>query len=242
MNAFFSPSEARGPYHLLVFVLTVGAPLSGWLITRRIEASLSSISRLTGYQLAIAVLVLTTAASFALVPPQTFFDIQLRNRGVTWLPSRELISVMAVTLVLMTALPVLLARKVGSFRVDVEEQIKKLQRLLPRSRREHLWFGIAAVCAGICEEFLYRGFILHYLHVFPWKLNLGTSLIISCVIFGVVHLYQGFSGILQTILLALGLSILFLSTRSLMLPIVLHVLIDLRIFLVLPEPASPPTV
>ena len=78
------------------------------------------------------------------------------------------------------------------------------------------------------------GYLLHYLHVFPWRLNIATSLAIACLVFGMVHLYQGWSGILQTVLLALGLCVLFLSTRSLLFPILLHVLVDLRIFLVLP--------
>jgi membrane protease YdiL (CAAX protease family) len=236
MTSLLPASEARVCFHLLVFVLTVVTPAAWWFVTARIQASPSSGARLMGYQLAIVSLLLATLAVFLLVPPAMFFDIQLQNRGVAWLPSRELISALAIGLVLMTALPVFLARKRGPFRVDVEQQIRKLRELLPQTRQERLWFGLAAVCAGACEEVLYRGFLLHYLHVFPWRINIGTSLLISCVVFGAVHLYQGFSSILQTVLLALGLSVLFLSTRSLLLPMVLHVLIDLRIFMVLPEP------
>jgi len=46
---------------------------------------------------------------------------------------------------------------------------------------------LQAFTAGVCEETLFRGFMLHYLHVFPWTLNLSLALLISSVIFGFNH-------------------------------------------------------
>jgi membrane protease YdiL (CAAX protease family) len=228
-------SQARIYFHLLAFVLIAGAPALGWYTASRIKAEPSSGARLLGYRAAVGLMTLAAAGVFLLVPPMTFFEMQIQNRGVAWLPSRELISALAVALVLLTALPVFLARKSGPFQVDFRRQFDQFRHLLPRTRQERLWFAAALGCAGICEEVLYRGYLLHYLHVFPWQVNVATALAISCAVFGSVHLYRGFGGVLQTVLLALGLCVLFLSTRSLLPPMVLHLMIDLSVLIVLPE-------
>jgi len=231
----FSPSELRAGFHSEALVLIVVAPVWIRYVSARIRASPSAGTRILGYQLAIGSLLLASMAALLLVRPTTFFDIHLQNRGATWLPSRELISIGAVLLILLTALPVLLAQRKGPFQVNFMEQVQRLRGVLPRTRSEKLWFAVAAACAGACEEVLYRGFLLHYLHVFPWKLNIAASLAISCAIYGIVSLYQGIGGFLQTVLLALGMALLFLSTRSLLLPILLHVMINLRVVMTLPE-------
>jgi membrane protease YdiL (CAAX protease family) len=225
----------RAGFHALAFVLIVVAPAWIRVVSARIRATPTGESRVRGYRQGILSLLSASVAAILLVRPTTFFAIQTQNRGVGWLPSRELISAGAVLLVLLTALPVLLARRRGPFRANFLHQLQRRYDILPQSPRERLWFLIAALCAGGCEEVLYRGFLLHYLHVFPITLNIAASLVISCVVYGLVSLYQGIGGILQTILLALGMALLFLSTRSLMLPIILHMLINLRVVVTLPD-------
>lgn len=220
-------------------MVIVAAPASGWYAFARIRTLPSSGARLAAYRLAIAALLSGTAAAFLLVPPRMMFGVPIHNRDAGWLPSRELISALAIGLTLITTLPVLLARRGGVFRDNLRAEIEKLRDLLPHTRRERLWFASAAICAGICEEVLYRGFLLYYLHAFPWKIGFFGSIAIACAVFGLAHIYQGLGGVLQTVLLALGLCVLFLSTRSLLLPMLLHVAIDLRIFIVLPDILAP---
>jgi membrane protease YdiL (CAAX protease family) len=59
------------------------------------------------------------------------------------------------------------------------------------------------------------------------------------VIFGFAHLYQGIAGVLGTALIGALLVGLYLSTGSLLLPILVHAIIDIRAFLLVPAPASP---
>jgi len=229
-----SPPGARRAFDLLAFMLVALPPLAGGYVVSRIAAKSSCHARRTAYRIAIAGLLLGALSVFLLIPPSSFFKVPIPNRGASWLPSRELISGLAIILVLLTALPTLLARRGGTFRVDFERQIGQLRGLLPQSPGDRAWFAVAGVCAGVCEEILYRGFLLYYLHVFPWHLDMATSIAAGCAVYGIVHLYQGWSGVLQNVLLALGLCVLFRSTRSLVLPIVLHVLISFRFFLVMP--------
>ena len=98
-----------------------------------------------------------------------------------------------------------------------------------------------SITAGICEEVLFRGFMLHYLHVFPWTLDLTLALLISSLIFGVHHLYQGASGAAGTAIIGILFGLLFLLTGNLLLPIVLHGAMDLRLLVVLRPPADTPS-
>jgi Type II CAAX prenyl endopeptidase Rce1-like len=65
------------------------------------------------------------------------------------------------------------------------------------------------------EETLCRGFLLHYLRVFSFTLNLTLALLISSVISGLGHLYQGVGGAASTVVIGLPFGLLFLLTGNL---------------------------
>lgn len=82
---------------------------------------------------------------------------------------------------------------------------KRLQalakRILPQSARERVPFFALAITAGICEEFLYRGFAMSaFRHA---GLPTWSVVVLSSVLFGIAHLYQGRSGLIGTTLLGL---------------------------------------
>ncbi len=108
--------------------------------------------------------------------------------------------------------------------------------LLPRSTGERGWLVGISVGAGISEELLYRG-LLPALAV-----GLGAPVlpvvIGQAAIFGFAHVYQGWSGVALTGLLGLIFGVLVVLTGSLLLPILLHILIDIRIALA-PRAAEP---
>ncbi len=102
---------------------------------------------------------------------------------------------------------------------------------LPRTPGERAGWVLLSLTTGICEELLFRGFALHYLMRGPWAFNLPFSVMIACVLFGVGHRYQGWQGMLQTLCFGALMSALFVATGSLLLPIVVHILVNLRIAL-----------
>jgi len=65
------------------------------------------------------------------------------------------------------------------------------------------------------EETLFRGFQLHYLHVFSFTLSPTLALLISSVISGLGHLYQGVGGAASTVVIGLPFGLLFLLTGNL---------------------------
>ncbi|QWT20169.1 CPBP family intramembrane metalloprotease [Bacillus sp. NP157] len=56
---------------------------------------------------------------------------------------------------------------------------------------------------------------------------LGVA-VVSAVVFGLVHVYQGAMGVLATGLLGGVLCLLYVLTGSLLLPIVIHFIVNLR--------------
>jgi membrane protease YdiL (CAAX protease family) len=73
------------------------------------------------------------------------------------------------------------------------------ERILPQSRLEFVPFLALAVTAGVCEEFLYRGFAMAALT--RAGLPAWSVVLLSSVLFGLAHLYQGRGGLLSTLVI-----------------------------------------
>jgi membrane protease YdiL (CAAX protease family) len=116
--------------------------------------------------------------------------------------------------------------------------LRPVSALLPRTAAERRAFVAVALTAGIAEEIVFRGFLLVYLtEVFP-PTTLGTAMVVSSLLFGLAHSYQGVLGVALTALAGYWLAGLFVVTGSLLLPIVVHALVDLRLLLVVPRDRS----
>lgn len=104
--------------------------------------------------------------------------------------------------------------------------------LLPRTVGERRLFTVVGVTAGICEEWLYRGFFLAVVAAVAGDLPGWVLVLVAAVAFGLAHAYQGRAGILLTGVLGGVMAALYLGTGSLLLPVLLHAAIDLRFLLV----------
>jgi uncharacterized protein len=111
-----------------------------------------------------------------------------------------------------------------------------ISALVPTTARERVLFALVAVSAGICEEIVYRAWLLDVLH---GAIGFGgfTLVGIAAVVFGLGHYYQGIAGILLTSLLGLVFCWLYIASGTLLVPIVIHAAIDLR-FALLPSGPS----
>ena len=106
---------------------------------------------------------------------------------------------------------------------DFERQLGKIAVLLPRSRKEGVWFQRLSINAGITEEIIFRGYLIWYLQHF---LPLIWSAVIAAIVFGLGHLYQGVRQ-LPGLLLVSGVAVsLYVYTGSLLVPVILHIVLD----------------
>jgi uncharacterized protein len=104
--------------------------------------------------------------------------------------------------------------------------------LLPRTAGERRLFTVVGVTAGVCEEWLYRGFFLAVVAALAGGAPTGVLVVIAAVAFGLAHAYQGAVGIVTTGVLGGVMAAVYLDTGSLLLPVLLHAAIDLRFLLV----------
>jgi uncharacterized protein len=110
--------------------------------------------------------------------------------------------------------------------------------LLPRTPQERRLFAVVGVTAGVCEEWLYRGFFLALVAAVAPGLPGPVLVLVAALAFGLAHAYQGVAGVVTTGVLGGVLAAVYLSSGSLLLPVLLHALIDLR-FLLVPPSALP---
>jgi len=97
--------------------------------------------------------------------------------------------------------------------------------LIPRTRQEMFWSVLLlAPTAAFCEEFLYRGFLLAQLT--QWLRSGAWAWAISSLVFGLAHVYQGWSGIIRASLLGALLAYPVIHFGSLYPSMLAHGVID----------------
>src|SRR5437763_9384247 len=98
----------------------------------------------------------------------------------------------------IAALQWLNLRRVGRISLEARGPVQALaERILPQSTVELLPYLALAITAGLCEVFLYRGFVMAVL--VRVGLPSGAVLLISSVLFGLAHSYQGRGGGVMTL-------------------------------------------
>jgi len=97
--------------------------------------------------------------------------------------------------------------------------------LLPNSRNEFLLFTLYIIGGVVFEELICRQFMFYS---FNQVLNLkGDSiLILSTVLFSLGHIYQGWKGVISSLVVGLLLGKIFQLSGSLIMPIFLHLVLN----------------
>jgi membrane protease YdiL (CAAX protease family) len=111
---------------------------------------------------------------------------------------------------------------------------RKLIVYLPLTRKEKWMFAGVALCAGVFEEILFRGFGLHLMA--QLSVNFWVACLLTSLLFGLMHLYQGLTGFLQSLGIGFLFAVLFAATGHLLLLIVFHTVFDLINILIRKQP------
>jgi uncharacterized protein len=91
-------------------------------------------------------------------------------------------------------------RRVGRLPIDSRGTLQVIaERILPQSSVELFAYLALSITAGLCEEFLYRGFAMAVLT--RAGLPLWAVVLLSSLLFGLAHLYQGRGGLLSTLII-----------------------------------------
>jgi len=180
--------------------------------------------RITLYRSTILHLCLPTLILLFLVATTdtTMYDI-----GFKW--QWGLANQIAVTgLVLLSGYLLLSLKQLSVDTVNhqaVRKQIAYIQWFMPTTIKESRLFIIGvSITAGVCEELLFRGYLMHLLTNF---LPIYGVVIVSSLAFGLPHIYQGPIHIIRTTIFGVVMAMIYLLTDSILVPIFLHALLDM---------------
>jgi hypothetical protein len=253
--ADFGPAQLAAA--MIAGYLVVGEPFVGWVLHRRFEGRLRTdpAARRSFYRrLLVLEWGLTAVAGLVWLAAT---DVGAAQVGLVW-AQRWPGPVPLVLALLLVALVVVSTRALragalagpppgaagpprrhrpGEAR-HAEPPGSTTMALLPRTRAERRLFAAVGVTAGVCEEWLYRGFFLAVLSALFAGLPDVVLVLAAAAAFGLAHVYQGVTGVVTTGVLGGILAAVYVGTGSLLLPVLLHAAIDLR-FLLVPAAALP---
>lgn len=216
------------PDHALFLVLVLLGPLWGSMVgfRRLMRASSDDLPRVrrSVYRTAIVVQWTLTIATLAWWwatrrPWETIGLVPKANLGLA-----------GVAIGFAIVLVLVLRQRAQALHDDealeeVRRKLSRLERMMPRAPGELSAFYRLSITAGICEEVLYRGFLIWYLsHVF----GLIPSVIVAAAIFGLGHAYQGPRGVLTTGLVGAFFGAVYAIAGSLFVPMLMHALMDMH--------------
>lgn len=223
---------AIGPHvtldHVLFVVLVFVAPLVDyfWTYPRLVRASAAGVpgARPRAYRAGILTQWGLTACLFALWAergrPWAALGLALGSPlrlGIGLAVAAAVIGLLVIQRRAIFARPELLEvvlRQVGSARP-----------LLPHTAGEQRGFRLLSITAGICEEVLFRGFVLWYVCVWTGP---ALAVAISSVLFGAAHLYLDGRSALRAGIVGAVMAVLVLASGSLWPAMILHAAIDLN--------------
>ncbi len=108
-------------------------------------------------------------------------------------------------------------------RARLVEQLRAVAPILPTSPTELRLFTALSLTAGMCEEILFRGYLIWYLERY---VGVAGAVILSSILFGIGHIYQGRRQAFKIIFLGLLLALFYVGSGSLWIPIALHAALD----------------
>lgn len=212
----------------IFFVLVAGVLPVVVLLQSKAPAESDGIARIPTYALSCGVLMIPFSAIvlawLGQGRPLSGLGIQLATG-----PWHEV--AIAVTLAMLGAGAALIAatrflravrRRIGPWVAESTEGALRL--LLPVTRAE-----LAAFCAiippsAVAEELIFRAFLIWYLGA---VLPLPAAIVLSSLVFGICHSYQGAEGVLKTGAFGIVLALLYVASGTLWVPAVAHMAVNL---------------
>lgn len=107
-------------------------------------------------------------------------------------------------------------------------QMRSELGFLPQTAYEYFHFIFLALTAGICEEFIFRGYFIRYFQcLLVDDYTYTLAILLPALIFGFVHFYQGWQAVIKIGAMAIMFGYIFVQTESLWVLMIVHALIDL---------------
>jgi membrane protease YdiL (CAAX protease family) len=221
------------PY-LFAGVLALGgvaiAPFERWAYRANAGAS----RKFLGY--AVTILYLWALAGIAVRIDGLARLLISPGPAAAWLPAAVLVgpalAVVVTAYFLFALLPLIQSlrgtRWRRAYQLAIRHELARIPGMVPNNSAERAAWIAISLTAGICEEILFRGFLIRFLYESASALPIAAALAVSCLCFGLAHVYLGPKGALNAAIGGFSYGCLFLLSGSLIPSILLHALVDLQ--------------
>lgn len=222
--SIFPAGVVAGLEHLIAAFLVVIAP---WLADRRARrltqaadprAKVRLFRRLVLRQVVLSATICAVWLVGGIAPAR----LGLSAPSPWWLTTGAAIVILGY----LTLSALRLRRRAPEFRARMRDRAGAL--LLPESSEEVRWFVLVSLGSGLSEELAYRGFLFYYLGKYVPGAGALELLVLTSILFGVAHLYQGWRGIVATAIAGVIMGGLYLLSGSLLLPMLTHACGNMR--------------
>jgi membrane protease YdiL (CAAX protease family) len=150
----------------------------------------------------------------------------LKELGITGMRTPAILLLAVVGALLIGVAHGMNLRRMARSSHPAVERLRALGvRLFPRSAPELVFYIVLALTAALCEEFIFRGFVIAAL--FRAGLSGLTVVLLSSLMFGVAHLYQGKAGSVGTGILGTLFAVTRIAYHSLLPAVVWHAVLDI---------------
>jgi len=176
--------------------------------------------------------VVTTVLAFQYMKPMLDALDDIR-----WIRDTKaaLTSGIGLGIVIVVAIVILVGGTLAIWAARTETEIPSVgdvQALLPRNRAELKYGAGLSINAGIVEELLFR--LGMPAVIFGFSSNAVLAVVVSVLVFGLLHAYQGIPGIVGTMIIGAVLMALYLASGNILVPMIAHALFDLRSLVLIP--------
>jgi membrane protease YdiL (CAAX protease family) len=214
--------------HIMAIFMVVIVPLISYFTIRRIRMRLPKPRQKE--KIYLAIYAINWIYLFILIQfVTTFKELYLVKYPLHlpwWISAAAVIAL--VWGAASTVMPQLFFRRSEEVRKTILSAYKDEAHIFPETCLQRRMMAFVAITVGISEEIIYRGFITNYLHE-EWSMPVLLSIVVSAILFGLGHFHQGGGETVSSTVFGLLMSYLYLATGSLLLPILVHILYDMKI-------------
>lgn len=227
-------------YWLFIVFLITYEPIYGYLDYKKFKEKVrkNPAERVHYYKKVILGLWIPTLLilSLIVIGPLSLRDIGIKGIEMDFQTLGSWATYIAFGLAIAYALSLvyyLVGAKVSNKIMNEIVQVKKKELeksqfadIMPVTKEDKRVWTFVSWTAGITEEIIYRGFLIFVLsELFP-SLSIWGILVISSIIFGLAHTYQGGSNVIRTTIFGLFFAVLYIGLGSILPLILFHFLID----------------
>ena len=146
--------------------------------------------------------------------------------GIEWIQSSPIVWILSITILVFYFGDIIYGYINKNY---LKSRMVEIQYIIPVNWDEFKPYIFLAFSAGICEEIVFRGFLITYIFHYVGDMPYGQwiAMVIPALVFSLSHLYQGWWAVLKICIISLLFGAIFIYSGSLILVIAIHVFIDL---------------